>query len=229
MAELTLEVARREQTGTGVAKKLRRDGKVPAVVYGGDREPVTITVDARDMSNLVNKSEHGIRSVFLLKLSDSDQSRHAMIRDVQVDPISRRMQHVDFVRVDMNTKVHVMIPIHMTGTAKGVKEEGGILDQQLREIEVECLPGNIPDELVVDVSNLQINDYIRLSDLELPADVELYDAPEGDPVIAGVVPKQEEIVEEEDELGLAEEGEPEVISRGKEDDEDEESSDEDES
>src|SRR5215213_4394261 len=98
MAELTLEVATREGTGKGVAGKLRRTGKVPAVVYGGHRDPVAIEVDRKTVSELIKKSEHGIRSVFLLKMAGTDQQRHAMIKEITIDPISRRMKHIDFVR-----------------------------------------------------------------------------------------------------------------------------------
>src|SRR5215212_10728767 len=122
MAEVNLEVQRREATGKEVAKKLRREGRVPAVVYGGHRDPVAITVDRKSVSELIQKSEHGIRSVFLLKMTGSDQQRHAMIKDITIDPISRRMMHIDFVRVVMDEKVRVTIPVHITGTAIGVKE-----------------------------------------------------------------------------------------------------------
>src|ERR1044071_8777352 len=99
MAEVTLEVSRREKSGKEIAKKLRAAGKVPAVVYGGHKEPVAIEVDRKAVSELVQKSEHGVRSIFLLKMSGTDQQRHAMIKDIQIDPISRRMTHIDFVRV----------------------------------------------------------------------------------------------------------------------------------
>ena len=111
MAEVTLEVSRREQTGKEVAKKLRRDGKVPAVVYGGHREPVAIAVDRKSVSELIQKSEHGIRSVFLLKMAGTDQQRHAMIKDVTIDPMSRKMTHIDFVRVVMDEVVKVTVPV----------------------------------------------------------------------------------------------------------------------
>ncbi|HEX2062707.1 MAG TPA: 50S ribosomal protein L25, partial [Thermoanaerobaculia bacterium] len=153
MAEVTLEVTRREKTGKEVAKKLRREGKVPAVVYGGHREPVAITVDRKAVSELIQKSEHGIRSVFLLKMQGSDQQRHAMIKDITIDPISRKMEHIDFVRVVMDEKVKVTIPVHLNGTAIGVKE-GGLLDFQVRELHVECLPNAIPDSIEVDVTPL---------------------------------------------------------------------------
>src|SRR6266508_5267025 len=153
MAELTLEVSRREEAGKGAAGRLRREGKVPAVVYGGHRETVPITVDRKAVTELIQKSEHGVRSIFLLKMAGTDQQRHAMIKDIQIDPISRRMTHSDFVRVVMDEVVRVTVPIRISGTAIGVKE-GGILDWQVREVHIECLPNAIPDAIDVDVSNL---------------------------------------------------------------------------
>src|SRR5438874_10832161 len=131
MAEVTLEVSRREQGGKNAARRVRAGGKVPAVVYGGHRDPVTIEVDRKNVSELIQKSQHGVRSIFLLKMAGSDQQRHAMIKDIQMDPISRRMTHIDFVRVVMDEVVRVTIPVHHTGTAIGVKE-GGLLDFQVR-------------------------------------------------------------------------------------------------
>ena len=111
MAEVTLEVTRRERSGKEYAKKLRQDGKIPAVVYGGHKEPVAITVERKAVSDLIQKSDHGIRSIFLLKMSGTDQQRHAMIKDMQMDPISRRMTHIDFVRVVMDEVVRVTVPV----------------------------------------------------------------------------------------------------------------------
>src|ERR1044071_89431 len=144
MAEVTLEVTRRERSGKEYAKKLRQENKIPAVVYGGHKEPVGITVERKAVVDLIQKSEHGVRSIFLLKMSGSDQQRHAMIKDMQMDPISRRMTHIDLVRVAMDEKVRVTIPVHIAGTALSVKE-GGILDWQVRELHVECHPNQIPD------------------------------------------------------------------------------------
>src|SRR5881628_320416 len=146
MAEVTLEVSRREKSGKEVAKKLRAAGKVPAVVYGGHKEPVAIEVDRKAVSELVQKSEHGVRSIFLLKMTGTDQQRHAMIKDVQMDPISRKMTHIDFIRVVMDEKIRTTVPVHIVGTAQGVKE-GGILDWHIREVHIECFPNQIPDKL----------------------------------------------------------------------------------
>src|SRR5215213_7852929 len=102
MAEVTLEVAKRENTGKEIAKKLRAKNQVPGVVYGGHRDPVAISVDRKSIVELIQKSDHGVRSIFLLKMQGTDQQRHAMIKDLQIDPVSRKMIHIDFVRVIMD-------------------------------------------------------------------------------------------------------------------------------
>jgi large subunit ribosomal protein L25 len=213
MAEVTLEVTRREQTGKEVAKKLRREGKVPAVVYGGHKEPVAITVDRKAVSELVIKGEHGIRSVFLLKMAGTDQQRHAMIKEITIDPLTRRMKHIDFVRVVMDEKIKVTVPVHINGTAAGVKE-GGILDWQVRELHIECLPTAIPDTIEVDVTALGIHDYVRVKDLPLPEGAKVLDDPER--VVAGVATARIEVPEPGAEAAVAE---PEVIKKGKPEDE----------
>jgi large subunit ribosomal protein L25 len=212
MAELTLEVSRREGTGKELAKKLRQDGKVPAVVYGGHREPVAITVDRKTVSELIHKSEHGIRSIFLLKMADSDQQRHAMIKDVQIDPLTRRMKHIDFVRVVMDEKIKVTVPVHVTGTAIGVKTGGGIIDFQVRELHIECLPNAIPDSIDVDVTPLDGHEYYRIKDLKLPDGVKVLDDQER--VVVGVTHAKVEAEPVADAVA-----EPEVIKKGKTEDE----------
>jgi large subunit ribosomal protein L25 len=214
MAEVTLEVTRREKSGKGVARKLRAEGKIPAVVYGGHRESVAISVDRKAVSDLIQKSDHGVRSIFLLKMAGTDQQRHAMIKEMQMNPLSRKMTHIDFIRVVMDEVVRVTVPVHVMGTAAGVKA-GGILDFQVRELHVECLPGNIPDSIDVDISNLEIHHYIRISDLTPPEGVKVLDDPER--VVVGVTHAKAEVVETPE--VAVEEGvtpaEPEVITKGK--------------
>ena len=213
MAEVTLEVSRREKSGKEIAKKLRAAGKVPAVVYGGHKEPVAIEVDRKAVSELVQKSEHGVRSIFLLKMSGTDQQRHAMIKDIQIDPISRRMTHIDFVRVVMDEVVRVTVPVHIVGTAIGVKE-GGILDWQVRDLHVECLPNAIPDKIDIDVTPLGNHDYYRVSDLNLPEGVKVLEDLER--VVVGVTQMRAEVVEPTVEAAVvATPAEPEVIKKGK--------------
>jgi large subunit ribosomal protein L25 len=214
MAEVTLEVERRETTGKGVAKKLRREGRVPAVVYGAHRDPVPITVDRKAVSELIQKGEHGIRSVFLLKMAGTDQQRHAMIKEVTINPISRKMMHIDFVRVLMDEKVRVTIPVHLNGTAIGVKE-GGIIDWQVREIHIECLPNAIPDSIEVDVAPLGVHEYVRVKDLQPSEGVKVLDDPER--VVVGVTVARAEVVAETaaTDVAAATTAEPEVIKKGK--------------
>ena len=213
MAELTLHVSPRTGTGKSVAKKLRREGLVPAIVYGAGKESVPITVDTKSVTDLIKKSDHGIRSVFLLHLEGGDKKRHAMIKDMQVNPFTLRIDHIDFVRVLMDELVRVTIPIHLKGVAKGAKL-GGIVDFQVREIHVECLPGNIPDEIVVDMTTLDINDSFRLSDIAALENVKFLD--EEDRVVVSVAPPRAE-EEEEAEEAVAGTEEPEVIKKGKDD------------
>lgn len=213
MAELTLEVARREGTGKGNTRKLRKDGRVPAVVYGGHRETVPITVDRKSVTDLIQKSEHGVRSIFLLKMAGTDQSRHAMIKDIQINPISRKMTHIDFIRVLMDEVVRTTVPIHLIGSPIGVKE-GGLLDFQVRELHVECLPNAIPDKVDVDISNLGVHDYLRISDLTVPQGIKVLD--DSERVVVGVTHQRaEEVPTPEVAPVEAVPLEPEVIARGK--------------
>jgi large subunit ribosomal protein L25 len=153
--------------------------------------------------------------VFLLKMAGTDQQRHAMIKDIQIDPISRKMMHVDFIRVVMDEAVRVTIPVVVTGTPIGVKE-GGLLDFQVRDLHVECLPNAIPDKIEIDISNLGIHNYFRISDLSLPQNVKVLD--DLDRVVVGVTHQRAEVVPEAAVVGEVvpeAPAEPEVISRGK--------------
>ena len=211
MAEVTLEVTRRERSGKEQAKKLRQDNKIPAVVYGGHKEPVAISVERKAVVDLIQRSEHGVRSIFLLKMSGTDQQRHAMIKDMQMDPISRRMTHIDFVRVVMDEVVRLTIPVHLSGNSIGVKE-GGILDWQMRELHVECLPNAIPDTIEVDITNLGAHQQVRISDLTLPEGVKVEEDPHR--VIVGVTTARAEVVAEVA-APEAVAAEPEVAKKGK--------------
>jgi large subunit ribosomal protein L25 len=213
MAEVTLEVSRREQGGKNAARRVRAGGKVPAVVYGGHRDPVAIEVDRKSIGELIQKSEHGVRSIFLLKMSGSDQQRHAMIKEIQINPISRKITHIDFVRVLMDEVVRTTVPVHIVGTAIGVKE-GGILDWQLRDIHVECLPNAIPDSIEADVTNLGSHDYLHIRDLQIPEGVKVLD--DAERIVVGVTHAKAEVVEAPvAEAAVVATAEPEVIKKGK--------------
>jgi large subunit ribosomal protein L25 len=212
MAELTLEVTQREKTGKEFARKLRREGKVPAIVYGGNLEPSAIFVDRKTLTELIGKSEHGIRSVFRLKVIGTDRQRHAMIKQIEIDPLSRKPIHVDFVRVMMDEVVKLTIPVHLAGTAVGVRSDGGMLEFHARELHVECLPTAIPDTIEIDVTELGVGEILRVSDVKVTEGVKILDDPER--VVVGVTHAR---VEAEPEAAPVEEGaaEPEVIRKGK--------------
>src|SRR3954453_15562767 len=126
-------------------------------------------------------------------MSGTDQQRHAMIKDIQIDPISRKMIHIDFVRVVMDEVIRVNIPVHLSGVSRGVRE-GGVLDWQIRELHVECLPNAIPDKIDVDITNLGAHEQVRVSDLQLPEGVKV--AEDVHRVIIGVTSPRAEIVAE---------------------------------
>ncbi len=214
MKTIELTVERRSTRGKNEARRQRAAGKIPAVVYGAGRDTVPITVEVRSLSDAF-RGGAGENAIFLLKLQGSDQTRHAMIRDLQRDPVSRRPVHLDFVRVLMDTKIRVKVPVEVVGIAKGVKTDGGILDFVTREIEIECLPVDIPDHLPVDVTELAIGDAVRLSEVKAPEGVAIVDDLEK--VIVHVAhPAHEEVpVVVEAEVAAAEPVEPEVLRKGK--------------
>ena len=224
MSELTIEVSRREASGKNVNRRLRSSGQVPAVVYGGGREPVPIQLHRRTLLELMRSTE-GHNPIFLLQLADTGKSRHAMIRDMQVDPISRQVLHVDFQRILMTEKIRVSVDLELAGTPVGVRTEGGMLDFVTRSVEIECLPDRIPTKLTLDVGELHVGQHIEASALTLPEGVELLDEPSR--VIAAIsILRAAEAVEgeEEEEAELLIEtpsAEPEVMRRGKVDEDEE--------
>ncbi len=216
--DLTIEVHRREETGKSANRRLRREEMIPAVVYGGGKEPISIRVPRKTLIDLF-KDGGSENRIFLLKLADTGQSRHAMIRDMQVNPVSRQVEHVDFMRIDMAKRIRVRVHIALDGVAYGVRTEGGLMDFVTREVEVECLPTAIPQELRVDVSEVRIGQHLEVKDLTLPEGVTLIEDP--DRVIVSVAHAKIE-VEEPVAGAVVAEGEavePEVIAKGKKDEE----------
>lgn len=222
MSEMTIQVEKRERGGKNVNRRLRASGHVPAVVYGGGKEPVPIQLPRRELLDQL-RATGADNAVFLLKLPGGSGERHAMIRDMQVDPVSHEILHIDFLRVLMTEAVRVSVAIELEGTPEGVKNEGGMLDFITREVEVECLPGDIPSHLTIDVSGLHVGEHVEAEDLVIPKGVKLVSAT--DLVIASVAHRRIAAVEEEEieeeALLEAEREEPEVIGRGKEEGEEE--------
>jgi large subunit ribosomal protein L25 len=220
---ISVEAELREPGSTNQAKRLRAAGKLPAVLYGEDRDPRPIVVSPRQIVEIL-QSGQGQNAILNLTVGEGKEQT-ALIHDYQVDPISHKLLHCDFKRISLDVAVEVTVPIHTVGEPKGVKQDGGVLDTVLREIDVRCLPTSIPDYLEVDVTELMIGDAVHVSDLPVPEGVELL--VESDLTVATVAPPQELEIEEPEEEGLlGEMEEPEVIGKGG--DEDEEASEEDE-
>jgi large subunit ribosomal protein L25 len=214
-SELMIEVQPRQETGTNSNRRLRLRGQIPAVVYGGGagKDSVPIHVDRRRLVDLL-RGGAGDNAVFLLKLASTGQERHAMIRDMQLDPITREILHLDFLRVVMTEKVRVQVAIELTGTAYGVKTDGGVLDFSHREVHLECLPGDIPKKIELEVSELHLGQHLSVADLHLPPGVTLLDEP--DRVLVSVMHSKTEVAPAAAEEAPVEAGpEPEVIKKGK--------------
>jgi large subunit ribosomal protein L25 len=207
VSDTTLNVETREGTGKGVARKLRAAGRIPGNCYGkGSTQKVS--VDPKALDRLLKSSASGLNTLIDLKVAGggSFDGKKVLLKELQSDPVSNELLHADFFALDLTHTIDVAVPIHATGIAVGVSMGGGIFDQVLREIHLECLPDSIPEEIVVDVTDLDIGMSLHIRDLALPEGVKLLS--DGDLSVASVLaPKaaEEEVVPEEGE-GATEEG-----------------------
>lgn len=169
MEEITLSVETRNECGKGAARRMRRDGKVPGVFYGPKSSPMPIAIDRKDFASHVANLEGSHLIRFTSPTPELGQ-RVALVREVQHHPVNGGILHVDFYEVDLTRRLRVTVPLHFVGKAKGVAE-GGILQPIVREMEVECLPTDIPQYIEVDVTPLDIHDAVHLADVQMPANV----------------------------------------------------------
>jgi large subunit ribosomal protein L25 len=213
-----LEAHPREAGTKGDARRVRRDGKIPAVVYGAGKDSLSVSVDPRVVSRILH-SETGHNTIFDLALN-GEQSK-AMIVDWQYEPIKGKLLHIDLKRIAMDKVLRVSVPIFLTGEAAGVKQEGGILEHILREVEIECLPADIPSHIDVDVSHLTFGKVLRVSDLTKSDKIKFL-TDENQP-IAHVTSVKEEVVATPEAAAAeaAAPAEPEVIKKGKQETEEE--------
>jgi large subunit ribosomal protein L25 len=170
VSQEVLLVPKREAFGKAAIRDLKKSGMIPAVVYGLNEPPVAIAISPKAVARVL-ASDAGMNSVMFLQREGTDIKRHVIIKDLQRDPITSRLRHVDFMRVDMTHKVRVKVPVRLVGTAIGVKSMGGVLDFAHREIEIECLPSIIPAHIDVDISNLSVGDSIRFEQLTLGSNI----------------------------------------------------------
>jgi large subunit ribosomal protein L25 len=222
MATVNLDAEPRDTAGKGSARKLRSRGQIPAVIYGHGRDPQPLTLNARDLDKLL---EHIVAESTVIEVKVGDESSKTLIREIQRHPFKRQILHVDFQALVAGEKVVVNIPIVMMGIPEGVRLGGGVLDHTLRELEIRVDPSNIPHHVEVDVTNLMVGDSLHVSDIRVPEGVEILDDLEGSVcVVAAPRAVIEEVVAPEAVEGEAGEAaaEPEVIGRGKEEEEGEE-------
>jgi large subunit ribosomal protein L25 len=188
--EVTIEVQHREGSGKNESRRVRRAGLIPAVVYGGGREAEGVVVDPRPIGAVL-ESERGKNTLIHLRIGDRELKRMVMIREIQRHPVTDRILHADFVRVEMDRKTEVNVPIHLLGTPVGVTSEGGMVEWVHRAIAIRVLPGDIPEHLEADVSELHVGQHLEAGQLNLPSGAELM-VPAGETVITILAKKAEE-------------------------------------
>ncbi len=218
--DITIAAEPRSLRGKNEARRLRAAGSAPAVVYGTGKDAVAVAVNPKEMVRIL-RSKTGHNTIFHLAIKDGENTP-VMIVDWQRDPVKDTILHIDMKRIDLTVRLVVKVPVHTVGEPEGVKLQGGLHEVITREIEVECLPNEIPDELTIDVSKLVMGQAVRASDVQLPGSVRLVSPPEA--VISHVVAmKAEEVVAPVAgaEVAPAAVAEPEVIKKGKKEEDEE--------
>jgi len=201
MASMVVEAEPRSSFGKGPNRRLRASGKVPAILYGSAKEVVALAVDPKQVVNII-RSHGGVNTIFELSVKGVKGSESVMIKDYQLEPVEHALLHADLIRIAMDKEMTLSVTIELSGIAEGVKTGGGMLDFVTRAVEVSCLPKDIPETIVVDVMALEIGDYIRVSDLEVPERVTVIS--EANVVLAHVLaPKAEEVEEPTEEEAAA--------------------------
>ncbi|HEY7789159.1 MAG TPA: 50S ribosomal protein L25 [Vicinamibacterales bacterium] len=213
--DATLEATPRDSRGKNEARRLRRQGRIPAVLYGSSsatekREAAAISVEPKALLKILH-SEAGVNTLIGLKFGGEDA--RVLVKDYQVDPVSREILHADFYRVAMDRMLTVTVPIVLRGEAPGVKQQGGLIDFVHREVDIECLPGDIPEHIEVDISNLMLHQGVRLRDMAV--DVKWKPVSEADTLLVHVIAPKAEEAPAAAEAAPAAAAEPEVIKKGK--------------
>lgn len=216
--KIVVEAAAREQRGKNEARRLRLTGKVPAVLYGGKGGAIALAVNTKQVGSIL-RSQSGSNTLFQVDLGGRQEP--AILHDWLVDPVTGNLLHVDLMRVAMDVRMKVRVPVHTFGEAAGVKQQGGVFEIVTREVEIECLPADIPTEFRADVSGLMMGDQLRASDLPIDTNkMKLVTDPER--VLAHVVALRVEEEKPADAAVATTAAEPEVIKKGKKEAEGEE-------
>lgn len=211
--DIKVRAQSREGRGKNDARRARAAGLVPVVVYGGEGGSVAALAPLRDLAAIL-RSESGRNTIFTLEIEGGVASE-VMFHDRQIDPVRGRLMHADLTRLVKGQKIEVTVPLHLIGEPIGVREEEGVLEQIIRELEIRCEPREIPDAINLDVSNLGVHDVLHISDIKVDEKIEILNDPDTVVATVGIV-KEEPVAEVVVEEGAAE---PEVIGKGKKEDE----------
>lgn len=212
--EITVKAKVRDGRGKNDARRARREGMIPVTVYGAGGETVAALAPLRDLAAIL-RSEAGRNTIFTIDIEGVGSSE-VMFHDRQIHPVRGRLIHADFTRLVKGQKIEVTVPVHLVGEPAGVREQQGILEQILREVEIRCEPRDIPDSLDLDVSNLEVHDVLHVSDIKVEGNIEILNP--ADSVVATVGIVREEVVAPPPVEGEVV-AEPEVIGKGKKEEE----------
>lgn len=210
---------RRQESGKNASRRLRKKGLIPAVIYGEGSEAQPLVITKKDIIHIL-KQETGENTIFKVALGNKEID--AMIKEIQVDPVTDELLHADLVRISMDKKVRVTVPVVTVGTPVGVKSEGGFIEFITREIEVECLPGSIPENIIIDISNLHLHQTFKVGNIDAQEGITIITDPNTVLVIILAPSKAEVFPGEVPEVAVEEGKEPEVIKKGKVEEETEE-------
>jgi large subunit ribosomal protein L25 len=206
ISDITIEATVRTRTGSADSRRLRLQGLIPATVYGDKKDPLSVVVNAKQIATIL-RSGSGHNTIFKLKAADQGMDT-VMIKEWQLDPVKGKLIHADFYRISLTEKQRVSVPLELVGEPQGVKLGGGILEHVLRELEIECLPAEIPEHITIDVSGMDVGDHFMVKELKVSDNMRVITT--GDHIIASVLAPR--VTEETASVEIAE---PEVIKKGK--------------
>lgn len=224
MSNVAIKVLKRdkEELKTNASQRLRAEGFIPAIIYGLAQQPLEIKLNTKDFKDTIKgRSLSNLILDMHVKVDGADKKETTLIKDIQKNPITSDIIHIDFIRIQMKTEVEATVPVHILNeeSSIGIKEEGGVLQHGLREIHIMCLPADIPEKIEYDIKELHIGDIIRMSDIVLADNIRVLNNPEE--VVLSIIHPTHLVVEEvaaEEEVEEAAEEEPELISKSKEED-----------
>ncbi len=205
-----IKAEKRDVFGKNASRRIRKGGKVPAILYGEAKASIPLILDKKDIFRIL-KSETRENTIF--KVTYDSESRDTMIKEMQKDPTTDELLHIDLIQIVMDKAIRVSVPIVPLGEAIGIKQDGGFVDFMTREVEIECLPKNIPEHINIDISNLHLHQSLKVEDISLPEGIKIITDPQTVLVLIELPHKEEEVAKEVVEEVISEEKEPEVIKK----------------